>query len=421
MNKSFQYAIVSTSACVVGLLLFGAVYGRSQSNDQPYKHLGVFTEVLSRIKSEYVEEPNMKNVTQGAIHGLLESLDPFASFLTADQYKQYLKERNEKKGDVGILVSKRFGYMGVVAALPGSPAAKESITTGDVIEAINNISTRDMPLAYAELLLKGDPGSSVEITLLRVRKPEPQKLKLIREVVAVPGVKTSMAADGIGQIQVMSLNAGRAKDAATAVAELTRQGAKKLVLDLRNCALGDPNEGIALANLFVEKGLLGYVQGQTVARQDFNAAADKAATKAPLAVLANRGTANGCEVAAAALLDSKRGEVLGERTYGSAAIRKAITLEDGSAVLMSVAKFYSPSGKALQDTGVTPSIAVADPDAGVAPDDDDDPATPPPPAKPSDDVVLKKAIEVLNQGAVKSAAKTRAVSPRETAHYPAAL
>lgn len=421
MNKSFQYAIVSTSACVVGLLLFGAVYGRSQSNDQPYKHLGVFTEVLSRIKSEYVEEPNMKNVTQGAIHGLLESLDPFASFLTADQYKQYLKERNEKKGDVGILVSKRFGYMGVVAALPGSPAAKESITTGDVIEAINNISTRDMPLAYAELLLKGDPGSSVEITLLRVRKPEPQKLKLIREVVAVPGVKTSMAADGIGQIQVMSLNAGRAKDAAIAVAELTRQGAKKLVLDLRNCALGDPNEGIALANLFVEKGLLGYVQGQTVARQDFNAAADKAATKAPLAVLANRGTANGCEVAAAALLDSKRGEVLGERTYGSAAIRKAITLEDGSAVLMSVAKFYSPSGKALQDTGVTPSIAVADPDAGVAPDDDDDPATPPPPAKPSDDVVLKKAIEVLNQGAVKSAAKTRAVSPRETAHYPAAL
>lgn len=421
MNKSFQYAIVSTSACLVGLLLFGAVYGRSQSNDQPYKHLGVFTEVLSRIKSEYVEEPNMKNVTQGAIHGLLESLDPFASFLTADQYKQYLKERNEKKGDVGILVSKRFGYMGVVAALPGSPAAKESITTGDVIEAINNISTRDMPLAYAELLLKGDPGTSVEITLLRVRKPEPQKLKLVREVVAVAGVKSSMAADGIGQIQVMSLNPGRAKEAATAVAELTRQGAKKLVLDLRNCALGDPNEGIVLANLFVDKGLLGYVQGQTVARQDFNAAADKAATRAPLAVLANRGTANGCEVAAAALLDAKRGEVLGERTYGSAAIRKAITLDDGSAVLMSVAKFYSPSGKALQDTGVTPSIAVADPDAGAAPEDDDDPATPPPPAKPSDDVVLKKAIEVLNQGAVKSAAKTRAVLPRETAHYPAAL
>lgn len=421
MNKSFQYAIVSTSACLVGLLLFGAVYGRSQSNDQPYKHLGVFTEVLSRIKSEYVEEPNMKNVTQGAIHGLLESLDPFASFLTADQYKQYLKERNEKKGDVGILVSKRFGYMGVVAALPGSPAAKESITTGDVIEAINNISTRDMPLAYAELLLKGDPGSSVEITLLRVRKPEPQKLKLVREVVAVAGVRTSMAADGIGQIQVMSLNAGRAKDTATAIAELTRQGAKKLVLDLRNCALGDPNEGIALANLFVDKGLLGYVQGQTVARQDFNAAADKAATKAPLAVLANRGTANGCEVAAAALLDAKRGEVLGERSYGSAAIRKAITLEDGSAVLMSVAKFYSPSGKALQDTGVTPSVPVADPDAGATPEDDDDPATPPAPAKPSDDVVLKKAIEVLNQGAVKSAAKTRAVLPRETAQYPAAL
>jgi carboxyl-terminal processing protease len=421
MNKSFQYAIVSTSACVVGLLLFGAVYGRSQSSDQPYRHLGVFTEVLSRIKSEYVEEPNMKNVTQGAIHGLLESLDPFASYLTADQYKQYLKERNEKKGDVGILVSKRFGYMGVVASLAGSPAAREGITTGDVIEAINNISTRDMPLAYAELLLQGDPGTSVEITLLRVRKPEPQKLKLVREVFAIPGVKSAIVADGIGHLQVMTLDSGRARDAATAIAELTRQGARKLVVDLRNCALGDPHEGIALANLFIEEGLLGYVQGQTVARQDFRAAPAKAVTKLPIAVLANRGTANGCEVAAGALLDARRGDVLGERTYGSAAIRKAITLEDGSAVLMSVAKFYSPAGKALQDTGVTPSLPVADPDAGAPPEDDDDPSTPPPAAKPSEDVVLKKAIEVLNQGAAKSAAKARFGAPREPAQYPAAL
>src|ERR1700739_3979451 len=162
MNRRFQLAVVATSTCVVLLLLFGAVRGRSAAGDSPYANLGVYSEVLSRIKADYVEEPDMKAVTLGAINGMLESIDPYASYLNADQYKQYLKSKDAKKADVGLVLSKRFGYMGIVDALPGSPAAKAGLGTGDVIESISNVSTRDMPLAFAELLFQGDAGPPIE-------------------------------------------------------------------------------------------------------------------------------------------------------------------------------------------------------------------------------------------------------------------
>src|SRR5258706_7181834 len=163
MNRRFQFAVVASSAVIVALLLFGAT-GRSASPDSPYSLLGVYSEVLSRIKADYVEEPDMKAVTLGAINGMLESLDPYASYLNAEKYKEYLKSKDAKKAAAGVVLSKRFGYVGVVDALPGSPAAKAGLTTGDVIESINNVSTRDMPLAFAELLLQGDNGSSIEMS-----------------------------------------------------------------------------------------------------------------------------------------------------------------------------------------------------------------------------------------------------------------
>ena len=174
MNRRFQFSVVAGSTCVVALLLFGAVHGRSASTDNPYNNLGVYSEVLSKIKLEYVEEPDMKAVTLGAINGMLESIDPYASYLNADQYKQYVKTKDTKKGDIGLVVSKRFGYMGVVDALPGSPAAKAGLATGDVIESITNVSTRDMPLAFAEILFQGDPGTTIEMSVLRARKSEAQ-------------------------------------------------------------------------------------------------------------------------------------------------------------------------------------------------------------------------------------------------------
>jgi carboxyl-terminal processing protease len=397
MTSRIKLFVASSSTCLVFVLLFGAMRGKSAAPEDTYRHLAVYTEVLSRIKSDYVEEPDMKSVTLGAVNGLLESIDPYASYLNADQYKQWLKSKDQHKAGVGLVLSKKFGYVGVVDAIPGSPAAKAGLTTTDVLETINGVATRDMPLAFAEILLEGDPGTTVEVGVLRFRKPEPQKIKLTRAAIEYPAVTAKMLPDQIGLIQVPSLESHNLKDISAKIEDLQKQGAKKLVLDVRHCATGGPEEGTKLANLFLDKGLITYIEGQKVHRQDINAQAAAGITQLPLVVMVNRGTADGAEIAAAALLDDKRAEVVGERTYGDAAVRKAVTMEDGSAVILSVAKYYSPSGKAIQDTGVTPSVPMLETEPVVL-DDDGNPQTVEPQQQPGDDVMLKKAIEVVTKG-----------------------
>ena len=415
MTKRLQYAVVTGSSCLLLFLLLGVVMGRGNAAEDAYKHFAVFTEVISRIKSDYVEEPEMKNVTLGALNGLLESVDPYASYLSADQYKQYLKAKDAKKGDIGLALSRRFGYVGIVGAVPGSPSAKQGLGTGDVIETIAGVSTRDMPLAYAEMLLMGDPGTNVELAVLRVRRgAEAQKMTIARAVPTSRSTTVKMAQDGIAHITVGSLESGKTLDVAGKVKEAEQQGAKKLVLDLRNNAAGSADEGVALANLFLDKGRVAYLKGQKIPRKDIEADSSKAVTKLPMVVLANRGTSGGAEIAASALLDNKRAEVVGERTYGDAALRKALTLEDGSAVILSVAKYFNAADKAIQDNGVTPSLAVAGPEPD-SDDDDDAPATPQPKPdqKQDEDKQLQKAIEVLNNGlaaAKKSGGETAAKS-----------
>src|SRR6266403_1857724 len=198
MNSRVKFLVVFFSTSLAALLLAGAVIGKSASPDGPYHHLAVYTEVLSRIKSEYVEEPDMKSVTLGALNGLLESIDPFASYLNADQYKEYLKKKDAYKGELGLVLSKRAGYVGVVSAMPGSPAAQAGIAAGDFIETIKGVATRDMPLAYAELLMRGEPNTDIEISVFKSRRPDPQKVTLTRAVIAYPPVKSEMMQDQVG-------------------------------------------------------------------------------------------------------------------------------------------------------------------------------------------------------------------------------
>src|SRR5271154_87033 len=397
MTRRIKFFVASTSTCLVFVLLFGAMRGKSASPEDTYRHLAGYTEVLSRIKSEYVEEPDMKSVTLGAVNGLLESIDPYASYLNADQYKQWLASKDQKKAGVGLILSKKFGYVGIVGAIPGSPAAKAGLGTTDVLETINGVATRDMPLAFAELLLQGDAGSTVELGVLRFRKPEPQKLTLTRAVVEYPAVTAKMLPDQVGLIQAARLDGNRVKDIAAKVEELQKQGAKELVLDLRHCATGGPEAGEQLANVFLDKGLITYSEGQKVERHDVTADPASDRTHLPLAVIVNRGTADGAEIAAAALLDDKRAEVIGERTYGDASIRKPIQMDDGSAVILSVAKYYSPSGKAIQDTGVTPSTSVQETEALGEPDDDVDLVPDTAGASKEGDAILLKGGEIVRK------------------------
>ncbi|MBS1856810.1 MAG: PDZ domain-containing protein [Acidobacteria bacterium] len=406
MSSRLKYLVVSTSTCLTLVLLIGIGLGRSASADDTYKHLGVFSDVVSRIKSEYVEEPDMKSVTLGALNGMLEAIDPFASYLNADQYKEYLKNHDLKRADVGLIISKKYGYLGevgVVGTIPGSAAAKAGLNTGDMIETIGGVATRDMPLAFASLLLKGDPGSTVDLSVIRARHPEPTTIKLTRSMVTLPPVETRMLANNVAYINVDALSPDIVKQVASAVEQAQKNGAQKLMLDLRNCAAGSPEDGIALANLFLKSGRITYLVGQKVPRQNFDADPAKAITALPLAVLVNRGTASGAEVAAAALQDDKRAQLVGERTYGDAAMRKAITMEDGGAIILSVAKYYSPEGSAIQDKQVVPANPVSDADAIVDVDDNGEPITDDatdkaPIKKVEDDAVVKKALELLAKG-----------------------
>jgi carboxyl-terminal processing protease len=253
----------------------------------------------------------------------------------------------------------------------------------------------------------------VELSVLRVRKPEPTKVTLTRVVVKYPPLVSKMLPDGIGYVQAQSMEPGKVKEISRAVTDLEKQGAKKLILDVRNSTVGPPEEGVALANLFLDKGLITYLQGQRISRQDFQADPAKTVAKIPMVVMTNRGTASAAEVAAAALLDNKRAQVVGERTYGDAAVRKPITMDDGSAVILSVAKYFSPGGKAIQDTGVTPTVPVQDIEPSIEGDDDPTPERPEPQQKPGEDPVLKKAIETLTGGTTKVEGQPVAAAPKD--------
>ncbi|HEX4749886.1 MAG TPA: S41 family peptidase [Bryobacteraceae bacterium] len=394
MTKRFKWTVVGTSTLIVVFLLVGARNGRAVAADDVYGHLKVYSEVLGKIKTEYVEEPDMKSVTLGAINGLLESVDPFASYLNADQFRQYEKSEDSARAGLGLVLAKRYGYVAVVDALPGSPAEKANITTGDLIESINNVATRDMPLAYAEQLLRGAPGSTIEITILRLRNPDPQKLTLTRTNVPIPDVNAKMLPDNVGYVHVESLAANRVADAKAKVQDLSKQGAKYIVLDLRHCSTGPQENGIALANLFLDSGEITYLQGQKAERKDFDAKPENSVWKGPLVVITDHATAGGAEIAASALLDDKRAQVVGERSYGDASVRKTIEMDDGGAVILSVAKYYAPDGKAIQDTGVVPSVQLTENENSPELDENGNPIPGTAPKNPEDNL-LKQSIDLV--------------------------
>jgi carboxyl-terminal processing protease len=399
MSMKTKAAILISSAVVLLFMLVGGLDGvRASSNDGAYRQLQVYSEVLARVRSEYVEEPNIPAVTDGALHGLLESLDANSSYLSPAEYKEYKSHRTEAKGEIGATVSKRFGYAAVVSVIPGGPADKAGIEATDIIEAIEGKSTREMSLAEVHNLLEGQPGSNVSVSVVRARRAEPQKIVITRDLVTIPPVADKMVEDGIGYIRVDGFPKGKTQEIANKIKALQKSGAKKLILDLRNCAEGDESEGIATANLFLSHGTITYLQGQKYPRQAFNADPSKAITTLPLVVMVNKSTAGPAEVVAAAVLENARGDVVGDKTFGDGSVQKVIELPDGSALILSVAKYYSPGGKAIQDTAVTPNILAADADDGAALPDDDQEAAPPDDTKkqpPQQDDQLRKAIQVL--------------------------
>src|SRR3954466_14175231 len=401
MSMKIKAAILVTSFAVLLFVVVGSMGGvHASSNDGAYRQLQVYSEVLSRVRSEYVEEPNIPKVTDGALHGLLESLDSNSSYMTADAYKAFKTRKAEGKGDIGAVISKRFGYAAVVAVLPGSPAEKAGIEATDIFESIEGQSTREMSLPEIRALVTGAPGSNLNVQVVRARKAEPQKMVITRDVVAIPPITDKMMDNEIGYVKVEAFTKGKAQEVAAVEKSLEKSGAKKILLDLRYCAQGDESEGIAAANLFLNHGTITYLQGQKYPRQTFTADPKKSVTTLPLVVLVNRGTGGPAEVVAGAILENARGDVVGDKTFGLGSVQKTIPIPDGSALILSIAKYYSPNGKAIQDNAVTPNISVTDNnDDFVLPDDDDSDNTTAEPEKKAktmeNDQQLQRAIQVL--------------------------
>ena len=399
MSMKTKAVVLFASFAVLLFVAVGEFGGvRASSNDGAYRQLQVYSEVLSRVRSEYVEEPNIPKVTDGALHGLLESLDANSSFLTPAQYKDYKARNIDVKADIGAGISKRFGYATVISVIPGGPADKAGVEGGDIFEAIEGQSTRDMSLAAIRSMLSGQPGSNVNVSIVRARRAEPQKVVITRDMVTIPPVSDKILDEGIGYIKVDALTKGKSQEIASKIKALQKQGAKKLILDLRNDSEGDESEGVATANLFLNHGTITYVQGQKYPREAFNADPSKDITNLPVVIMVNRGTAGPAEIVAAAILENARGDVVGDKTFGDGSIQKVIDLPDGSALILSVAKYYTPSGKAIQDAAITPNVMVADVEDDVALPDEDQESAPADETKKQrsqQDEQLQKAIQVL--------------------------
>ncbi|HLW54961.1 MAG TPA: S41 family peptidase [Candidatus Angelobacter sp.] len=409
MSKKLQVILLSTSFAILAFALvsgFGVnAASSSSSSDTTYTHMQVYSEVLYRIRTEYVEEPNIGNVTSGALHGLLEALDADSSYLSPSEYKAFKQTRSDGKAGIGATVSKRFGYAAIVSVIPGGPADKAGISSGDILDTVEGVSTHDLSLAAIKTRLSGEPGSRVECAVIRTRKVEPQKLTIVRETENPPAVSEQEMADGVGYIKAQVLTKGKAQEIANKIKSVQKQGAKKLVLDLRYDSEGDEEEGVAVANLFLNKGLITYLQGQKYEKVTYNADPQKKITDLPVVVLVNHGTAGAAEVVAAAIQENQRGDVVGDKTFGEGSVQKLIEVPDGSALILSVAKYYTPTGKVIQENGITPNVPVASTaDLAALSDDDDGNNAPDEPQKvqPKDDDQLHRAIDVLKAKTPKS-------------------
>lgn len=412
------YAVVGGLPLVNGLLSASA----QQPVNDATAQLKIVESVLQHIQNDYVDEPNMEKVRLGALRGLAGGLDPYSAYLTAEQVKAYEANKTTPRVGIGAEFSQISGYLYVVSAVKGSPAEKAGIKNGDVIEYIDGKASRDISLYEAKQLVDGDAGSAISLRVLRAGE-KAQTIKIVRGGFKAPAPESRVENGKIGVIKVHSLDDGQANDIKAQVANLTKQGVGKIVLDLRGVAAGKITEGAAVANLFIKTGELGRVIGKdSKVLTTYSADPAKAVFDGGLAVLIDLGTAGAAEVVAAAVLESKRGEVIGERSFGAGTEQKLFPMSSGGGYLLTIAKWAAPSGAPFlgddrATTGIKPSIEVKRPDTPepldidslVDPQEPNPNATPTPTPKPTapkvlEDIQLKKALEVLGGLAAKAAA-----------------
>ena len=372
MSFRGKLILVSISMLIALYAITGGILGNffSINAPQPINDAGaqlrIFESVLQHIQNDYVDEPNLEKARSGALRGLA-NLDPYSSYLTADQVRDFQAKKQNTLAGIGAEFSQVSSYLYVISVIKDSPADKAGLKAGDVIEYIENKATRDISLYDARQMIMGEAGSGVKLRVLRAGA-KPQTITVSRGNYKIPPAESRIEAGKIGVIKVYSLEAGEAGDIRAQVQNLTKQGVQKIILDLRGVAAGKIDEGVAVANLFIKDGTLAQVIGrENKVLQTYTADPSKTIFDGKVVALIDIATAGAAEVVASAILDRQRGEVVGERSFGAGTEQQLFTLKGGDGLLLTVAKWASSSGKAFlgddrQTSGVKPSVEVKKPD-----------------------------------------------------------
>jgi len=391
MKKAF---VIGSLLVVLTLSLGGTVASKGTDTGATYEQLRLFTEVLSIVQNQYVDEVAPKELIYSAIKGTLRGLDPHSSFLDPESYREMQVETSGSFGGLGIEITLRDDILTVVSPIEGTPAYRAGLAAGDRIVKIDGLATKDMQLADAVKKMRGKPGTKVTISVVREGWTEPKDFEIQREQIRVHSVRTQDLGGGIGYVKLRQFQEQTAHDLDQALEKFAKDGMKAIVLDLRNNPGGLLTSAVEVTEKFVEDGkLVVYTEGR-VRNQNmrFSAHAKKAYNTIPMVVLVNQGSASASEIVAGALQDYGRAIVVGVQTFGKGSVQTIIPLSDGSGLRLTTAKYFTPKGRSIHGKGITPDIVVEvpkDPN-GKPPQPSLDPAE-----EMKKDVQLQRALDVI--------------------------
>jgi len=384
MSSKTRVLVMSISVPVIAFAIVGGFLGKVMAREDTYQHLKIFDDVVGLITSSYVEDANIDKVMRGAMRGLADGLDPDSAYLTADEVKQVESGTALAPAGVGLELTRQY-YLRVIAARDNSAAAKAGLRTGDYIRMINDAPTHEMSVWEGTRALRGAPGTKVSLTIIRGNAAEPHVVELTREAESASEVTGRSVASGVGYVRIAAVGPATAGQLKTQIAELTKNGATKLIVDVRRTSNGKVDDGLALARLFVSSGTLAMREAKGAPRETIAAAAGDGSVTLPAVLLVDTGTSSAAEVFASALVGNHRADLIGEHTLGRAAAQKLVKLPDGSGLWLSTLRYLTPAGAPLHEKGLEPTVAVDEPDVEFG-----QPA-------PTSDPVLNKAIEHLSE------------------------